>query len=100
LVIFSIYIIDVENLIIIKISLEYRKGIFEYGPEFDFPEEDIATEYYRFLKISQFQNLYFPKGYQASAGNGSFRKYYVLKINNPSEESSSLKKIDSLGNKI
>jgi hypothetical protein len=53
LVTFSIYIVDAENPIIVKIFLEYRKGILGYGSEFNSSEKNIAIRDYRPLEISQ-----------------------------------------------
>jgi hypothetical protein len=62
LIIFFIYIIDIGDLIIVKISLKYREGIFGYGPKLDPLRKSIAIGHYRPLRASQPQDLYFSEG--------------------------------------
>jgi hypothetical protein len=99
LVTFSIYIIDIRNPIIIKISLKYRKGTLEYDPEFNSLKKSIATKNYRPLKNFLPQNLYSPETHQFFKGNESLREYCVLETNNSSEESP-LREMNFLENKI
>jgi hypothetical protein len=100
LVIFSIYIVDPGDPIVVKNFLKYREGTLEYDSEFNSLKKNIAIKHYRFLRVFQFQGLYFLKAHQFFAGDEFLREYYISETNNSPKEFLPLREMDSLEDKI